>query len=85
MQILNRAVINMTLSSSANPSVYGGNLTLTATVTPGATGTVTFADGASILGIADLDVSGKAAISSASLAAGSHNISATYSGDANYF
>jgi Bacterial Ig-like domain (group 3)/FG-GAP-like repeat len=85
MQIVNRAASSMTLTSSADPSVYGSNVILTATVTAGATGTVTFADGASILGVANLDASGRAAISSASLVAGSHNIVATYSGDTNYF
>jgi hypothetical protein len=75
----------MTLTSSDNPSIYGGNLILTATVALGATGTVTFTDGTTILGIANLDPSGRATISTASLPAGSHNIAATYSGDANYF
>jgi hypothetical protein len=58
---------------------------LTAVVTSGATGTVTFSDREDILGIANLDASGKATISTAALSAGAHNITATYSGDANYF
>jgi hypothetical protein len=41
-----------------------------ATVTSGATGTVTFADGTAILGTAVLDASGKAAIPSTLLSAG---------------
>jgi hypothetical protein len=47
------------------------------TITPGATGTETFADRTSILGIANLDASGRATISGASLAASSHDIIAT--------
>jgi hypothetical protein len=83
-QIVNKALANVTLTSSGNPSIYGDRVTITATVTPGATGTVTFADGTTILGVANLDISGRASIASASFAAGSHNIVATYSGDANY-
>jgi hypothetical protein len=71
----------MTLASSGDPSVYGSNLVLTAAVTSVSSGTVIFADGPTILGIANLDGSGKAAVSTAALSAGSHNITATYSGD----
>ena len=85
IQVVNKAPTNVTLISSADPSVYGSNVVLTATVTPVSGGTVTFADGSTILGIVNLDGSGKAAISTASLSAGSHNITATYSGDANHF
>ncbi len=85
IQIVNRAAVDLNLTSSANPSVYGNNLMLIAVVPSGATGTVTFSDGTNVLGIANLDASGKATISSAPLSVGAHNITATYSGDANYF
>jgi hypothetical protein len=75
----------LTLTSSADPSLYGSNLVFTATVTPLSNGTVTFADGTTVLGVANLDDSGRAAISTSALSAGSHNITATYSGDANHF
>jgi hypothetical protein len=75
----------MTITSSINPSVFGTSVVLTATLNPGATGTVTFSDGTSVLGVANITSSGTASISVNTLWAGSHNITATYSGDGNYF
>lgn len=77
-----------TLASSANPSVYGQSIVLTALVTPSGgsgtpTGTVTFSDGANGLGSANLS-SGQATISLISLTVGSHSITAAYAGDANF-
>src|SRR5437870_3592567 len=73
------------LTSSLNPSAYGQQVTFTATVSPssGATGTVTFMDGASALRAAALDASGVAAFSTSSLV-GIHSITAQYSGDATH-
>ena len=72
-----------TLASSLGSSgAYGANVTFTATVavTGGpATGTVTFNDGATVLGTAALSA-GQASYSIATLAGGSHSISATYGG-----
>ena len=42
---------SITLVSSPNPATYGQPVTLTATVTSGATGKVTFFDGVSVLGV----------------------------------
>jgi hypothetical protein len=72
------------VASSANPS-YGVSLTFTAAVassggTP--TGTVTFMDGATILGTGIL--SGGTTHITSTLSLGSHTITATYSGDANF-
>ena len=75
----------MTIVSSINPSLFGDNVVFTATLNPGATGTVTFSDGSSVLGAANITSSGTASISVKTLGAGLHNITATYSGDANYF
>jgi hypothetical protein len=75
----------MTIASSINPSVFGTNVVFTATLNPGATGTVTFSDGPTVLGVANITSSGTASISVWTLWAGSHNITATYSGDAKYF
>ena len=89
-QTVNQAATTTAVSSSANPSTAGQSVTFTATVTanpPGAgtpTGTVTFADGSTTLGTATLNGSGTAAISTSALAPGSHNITASYGGDANF-
>jgi hypothetical protein len=78
-QIVNKTAAAVVLTSSANPSVYGSNLTLTASLTPGTTGTVTFADGSTVIGVASVEASGVAKISYTSLTAGSHTIAGTYS------
>jgi sugar lactone lactonase YvrE len=71
------------VASSQNPSPVGGPVTFTATVTPGnATGTVQFADGATILGTGTL-AGGSASFTTSTLAQGPHSITAIYSGDAN--
>ena len=78
-----------TLVSSANPAPVGANVTFTATVTGNApTGNIAFTDaGSSIGGCAAVALSGSgntktASCSTSSLAAGTHSIVATYSGDA---
>ncbi len=76
-----------TLSSTPNPSVFGQSVTFTATVTsnpPGGgvpTGSVTFSEGVTVLasGVA-VNGSGQAAFSTATLAAGSHIITAAFTG-----
>src|SRR5207253_2217030 len=76
--------------TSVNPSVSGQAITFTATVVavaPAAgipTATVNFFDGATNLGSAALDASGQATLNIASLAVGSHSLSASYSGDGNF-
>ncbi|MGE4254461.1 MAG: IPT/TIG domain-containing protein [Xanthobacteraceae bacterium] len=74
-------------SSSANPSVYGQAVTLTATVggsggTP--SGTVTFRDGATSLGTATLNGAGQATLTTSSLSVGSHSITAAYGGSGSF-
>jgi hypothetical protein len=74
------------LSPSANPSPFGSNLTLTATVTSAGgtpTGNVTFFDGASPLGTVAL-ASGSAQLSTSVLSVGLHILTASYSGDAGH-
>src|SRR5207249_975429 len=74
------------LTSSPNPSTFGQTVTLSSTVTSGAgvpTGTVTFRDGASVLGTATL-VNGSASISISTLAVGSHPLTALYGGSATF-
>jgi len=72
------------LTSSKNPSVFGDSVTFGSTVSGGlstATGTATFEDGATAIGMASLDASGKASFTTAALAGGSHSIVAAYGGD----
>jgi outer membrane autotransporter protein len=75
------------LSSSQNPSTFGQSVTFTATVTSGGgtpTGTVTFKDGGAVIGTGPLNGLGVATFTISTLAVGSHSITATYSGDANF-
>jgi hypothetical protein len=88
-QVVNQASTTTGLTSSANPSVFGQSVTFTATVaavSPGAgtaTGTVSFFDGATLLGTGTL-TTGTATLSIASLAVGSNSITAVYNADANF-
>ena len=72
-----------TVSSSPNPSVFGQPVTFNTTVTGSGTptGTVTFTEGATTLasGIA-LNGTGHASFSTSALAAGSHTITASFTG-----
>ena len=87
-QIVSASTISTTtaLTSSLNPSAFGQQVTFSATVSPpsGATGTVTFMDGAVALGTSALNASGVATFSTSTLAAGAHSITAQYSGDAGH-
>jgi hypothetical protein len=72
-----------TLSADVNPPVVGQPVNLTAVVTGAAgipAGTVTFLDGATVLGTATLDGTGTASLAVAFPAAGDHALSAVYSG-----
>lgn len=75
------------LAVTPNPATVGQAVVLTATVT-GATGTpvgsVAFLDGTATLGTAALNAQGVATLSLATLAAGSHSLSAQYEGNANF-
>jgi hypothetical protein len=88
-QVVNQAGSTTTLTSSANPSVFGQSVTFTATVAataPGSgtpTGTVTFNDGASTIGTGTLS-GGVATLTTSSLALGSHTITAVYTGDTDF-
>ncbi len=84
-QTVNRESSSVTLTSSAlnNEITAGQSVTFTAVVTPNAaTGTVQFKDGTTNLGAAVALTGGKAATPGiTSLTAGTHSITAVYSGD----
>jgi hypothetical protein len=75
------------LASDNNPSTYGNSVTFTATVTTGATGTVQFWDGTTSLGSPVTLVASVATYTTSLLdagPAGTHLITAAYSGDSTY-
>jgi Bacterial Ig-like domain (group 3)/FG-GAP-like repeat/Abnormal spindle-like microcephaly-assoc'd, ASPM-SPD-2-Hydin/FG-GAP repeat len=83
------AATTTTLTSALHPSTYGQSVTLTALVIPtigggNPTGSVTFYDGTSaLLGTSTLTL-GVAALTTNSLAAGTHLLSASYGGNPVY-
>lgn len=85
-QTVNMANTSVSLTSSANPATAGSSLTFSSTVsgTGGAvSGSVTFTDGATVIGKAGLNASGIATFATTSLSPGQHVITAVYSGDSN--
>ena len=83
---VNKITPTAALSSSVSTILAQNALTLTATVASGVstpTGTVSFLDGSTSIGTGTLS-SGVATLSVSTLAVGSHSITATYSGDANF-
>ena len=87
---LNTGAVAATLTSSSNPSTVGQPVAFKTTVAPTLrgvigtpTGTVMFKDGSTVLATVNL-ASGTATFTTSTLAKGSHNITATYSGDSNF-
>jgi len=89
-QVVNKAPTTTALTSNANPSVFGQQVTFKATVTvtaPGAgtpSGTVKFKDGATDIGEGTLNASGEATFATTSLSVGGHTVTAHYVGDASF-
>ena len=76
-----------TVSSNLNPSNFGDTVTFGATVSGGlttATGTVTFKDGANVIGSGTLDGSGQTTFATSALTGGAHPITANYGSDATH-
>jgi hypothetical protein len=78
-----------TVTSSANPSVFGKSVTFTAKVTPSGSGSpngsVKFLDGATVLATETLpSTGGVVTFSTAALSAGTHSITAVYEGSSTY-
>jgi len=88
---VNKANTATSLTSSANPAIYGQPVTFTATVSAVApstgtpTGTVQFSVNGSAAGSpVTPNSSGQATYTTSSLAVGSDSITAVYSGDSNF-
>ncbi len=86
-QVVNKASTTTTLASSQNPSVFGQSVTFTATVKPQFSGTpagtVTFKNGTVTLGTVALS-GGVAKYTTATLAVGTHSITAVYNGNTSF-
>ena len=87
-QTIGKAASSASVSSSSNPSIIGAAVTFTASVTspvggPPPTGMVTFHDGATQIGTGTLS-GGTAAMTTSTLAAGAHSITAVYGGDGTF-
>ena len=81
-EVVNATPTTTSLTATPNPATVGQSVTLTAAVTPTtATGSVAFLDGATTLSTVPLS-NGGASFTTASLAAGSHSLAASYGGDA---
>jgi Bacterial Ig-like domain (group 3)/FG-GAP-like repeat len=79
------AVSSTSLAAAPSPVSAGQTVTLTATVTgTAATGSVAFLDGTTLLGSAALSADGTATVTSAALVAGTHALTAQYSGDTTF-
>jgi hypothetical protein len=87
-QTVNQATTTTTVGSNLNPATFGQSVTFTVTVQPSAsgtpTGTVTLLDGTTSLGTSSLPSGGTAQFTVGGWSAGSHSITAVYSGDANF-
>ncbi len=84
--VVAKSAATIALSSSAPTSIYGSSVSFTAAVTGSSgapTGAVSFLDNGASIGSAALN-GGTATISISSLDAGSHSVTASYGGDANY-
>jgi hypothetical protein len=71
------------IASSISPT-FGDSVTLTATVTNGSIGNVTFLNGATLLGDVAVNGSGVATLSLSTLSGGDNSITATYGGTTGY-
>ncbi|WP_353073317.1 Ig-like domain repeat protein [Tunturiibacter gelidoferens] len=82
-QIVNKATPTVVVTTSGS-STYGGPVTITATVPPGTTGTITITSGGMTLGSGTVNpTTGTVTVSTTTLPVGSDPITASYGGDTN--
>jgi autotransporter-associated beta strand protein len=87
---VDKATAGVSVSSSNSQSMAGQSVQFTAAVAPAnpaagsPTGQVAFFDGMNRIGVASLDGSGHASISTSALSTGSHTITAVYVGDSTF-
>jgi len=84
--VISSAATAVALASSRNPSTYGQSVTFTATVTSAGgtpTGNVSFYDGATVVGTVALS-NGVASLSTPSLSAATHAITASFGGSTKF-
>jgi uncharacterized repeat protein (TIGR01451 family) len=82
-QQVDPAVTTITVSGTPNPAALGQSVVLTASVNGfNPTGTVTFSEGGTSLGVVSL-TNGVATVTISTFAVGTHTITVTYGGDAN--
>jgi hypothetical protein len=82
-----KAQPTVSLLSSLNPVLKTNSVTLTATVSSSAstpTGSVSFYDGTTLVSSGTLTAGGVATYTTSTLAIGTHSMTVTYSGDANF-
>jgi hypothetical protein len=87
-QLVNQAATSITLTSPVIAAVLGDAINFSTVTTPATsgvpTGNISLLDGKTLVGILPVDGSGDASFSISSLTAGSHSLTASYSGDKNY-
>jgi hypothetical protein len=85
VHLTSAAATSTTLAAAPNPALAGATVTLTADISPVPTGaslgTVSFYDGETLLGTANMNSSGAASLPITSLSAGEHSLTAVYSGN----
>ncbi len=78
-----QATTTVTISGVQNPAPQNHSITVTASVGPGPTGTLTIHEGSTVFGTITAPV-GRITIAANAFSVGTHTITADYSGDANY-
>ncbi len=86
-EVVQQTATAVSLSTSSALTLMGKPVTFSATVSSSTgvpTGSVTFKDGANVLGTGAIDAHGSTSFTTSALSAGSHTITAQYTGDVNY-